>query len=66
VKGRHVIESAEIIRRLTNDGWAEVSQKGSHRTFKKEGVAHLITIPHPRKDLGKGLRSTIHKAAGWK
>jgi len=60
-----VIESAETIRRLERDGWEQVSQKGSHRTFKKEGVPHLITVPHPRKDLPRGLRKAIHKAAGW-
>ena len=59
-------ESQKIIDRLTREGWVEVSHKGSHVTFKKESVAYLITVPHPRKDLGKGLRSKIEKAAGWR
>jgi predicted RNA binding protein YcfA (HicA-like mRNA interferase family) len=59
-------ESKKIIDRLLREGWAEVSQKGSHVSFKKEGVTYLITVPHPRKDLGKGLRLRIEKAAGWR
>jgi predicted RNA binding protein YcfA (HicA-like mRNA interferase family) len=58
-------ESKKLIRRLLNEGWEEVSRKGSHATFKKEGVPHLITIPDPRKDLPKGLKRAIEKAAGW-
>jgi len=61
-----MIESKRIIDRLVAEGWVEVSQKGSHVTFKKADVSHLITIPHPRKELGKGLRSSIEKAAGWR
>ena len=60
------MESDEIIRRLRDDGWVKVSQKGSHVTLKKEGVRHLITVPHPRKNLGKGLRRAIERAAGWR
>lgn len=59
-------ESQRIIGRLIEEGWEEVSRKGSHATFKKEGVGHLITVPHPRKDLPKGLRRAIEKAAGWR
>ena len=59
-------ESQKIINRLEKDGWAEVSRKGSHVTFKKEGVAFLITVPHPRKDLPKGLKRVIERSAGWR
>lgn len=58
-------DSDEIIRRLQKEGWQEVSQTGSHRTFKHPDVAKLITVPHPRKDLGKGLKRKIMKDAGW-
>ncbi len=37
----------EILKRLLNDGWTQVSQKGSHRQFKhpvkKGGLQFLIT-----------------------
>lgn len=58
-------DSDEVIRRLRKEGWQEVGQTGSHKTFKKPGVAHLITVPHPRKDLGRGLKRAIWRAAGW-
>lgn len=58
-------ESDTIIKRLTKEGWVEARQSGSHRIFKKQGVAHVITVPHPRKDLGKGLRRKINRDAGW-
>ncbi|MEA3031034.1 MAG: hypothetical protein QOJ53_428 [Sphingomonadales bacterium] len=59
-------ESQKIIRRLGKEGWVAVSQKGSHVTFKKDGVPHLITVPHPRKNLPAGLKRAIEKAAGWR
>lgn len=58
--------SREIIRRLEREGWVRTSVDGSHQTFKKAGVRHLITVPHPKKDLGKGLASKIAKQAGWR
>lgn len=58
-------ESADIIQRLEKDGWKRVSQKGSHVTLKKEGERNLITVPHPRKALGKSLKRAIARAAGW-
>jgi len=60
------MDSKKIIARLEKEGWEEVSQKGSHVTFKKDGIDHLITVPHPRKDLPKGLLRAIEKAAGWR
>jgi predicted RNA binding protein YcfA (HicA-like mRNA interferase family) len=59
-------ESKALIKRLIKEGWEEVSRKGSHATLKKQGIPHLITIPDPRKDLPKGLRRAIEKAAGWR
>lgn len=59
-------DSDRIIRRLLNEGWIETSQTGSHRTFKHPAEIKLITVPHPRKDLGTGLRRKIEKAAGWR
>ena len=59
-------ESEETIRRLEKEGWKQVSQKGSHVTLKKVGERNLITVPHPRKVLGKSLKRAIARAAGWK
>lgn len=58
-------DSETIIKQLLREGWEEVSRSGSHVTFKKAGEARIITVPHPRKDLGKGLKRAIAKAARW-
>ena len=59
-------DSDEIIRRLIREGWSEVRQTGSHKTFKHPDRADIITVPHPRKDMKKGLKRAIEKAAGWR
>ena len=58
-------DSDDIVERLRREGWKQVRQKGSHVTFKKEGIRDLITVPHPRKTLGKSLKRAIARVAGW-
>ncbi|WP_297610919.1 type II toxin-antitoxin system HicA family toxin [uncultured Sutterella sp.] len=58
--------SAEMIKLLERLGWKVVRQSGSHIQLKKDGVEKLITIPHPRKDLKKGLVEDAKKIAGIK
>lgn len=58
--------SAEMIKLLESLGWNVDQQKGSHVQLKKDGVPELITVPHPRKDLKKGLVQNLKKIAGIK
>ncbi|HEY7844344.1 MAG TPA: type II toxin-antitoxin system HicA family toxin [Bradyrhizobium sp.] len=58
--------SRDIIRRLEPEGWILVRVTGSHRVFKKPGSGETLVVPHPKKDLGKGLVGAICKGAGWK
>jgi predicted RNA binding protein YcfA (HicA-like mRNA interferase family) len=46
---------------LKRNGWVLDRVNGSHHIFVKEGVAHHITVPHPRKDLAKGTLQDILK-----
>ncbi|WP_253946349.1 type II toxin-antitoxin system HicA family toxin [Pseudoalteromonas sp. THAF3] len=39
-------------------------RKSSHCQLKHPDKPNLITVPHPRKDLGKGLLHKILKDAG--
>jgi hypothetical protein len=39
---------------------------GSHQHFKHPSKPDLITVPHPKKDLGKRLVHKIRKQAGLK
>jgi len=58
--------SREVIARLVKAGWRQVRQRGSHAQLKKDGVAALVTVPHPKKDLKLGTLRSIEKASGVK
>jgi predicted RNA binding protein YcfA (HicA-like mRNA interferase family) len=51
--------SREIIRRLEREGWTIIRVTGSHHIFKKPGTGETLVVPHPKKDLGKGLVRAI-------
>lgn len=57
--------SRKIVERLENDGWVHVRTKGDHHIYKKQEVAEIISITHPRKDVSPGLVRKIYKIAGW-
>jgi predicted RNA binding protein YcfA (HicA-like mRNA interferase family) len=57
----------EIIKLLTNDGWFQVSQKGSHRQFKHDTKPGRVTVAgKPSDDLGPGTENSILRQAGLK
>lgn len=58
--------SRDIIRRLEREGWTLVRVTGSHHVFKNAVSGETLVVPHPKKDLGKGLVRAIYKGAGWK
>lgn len=58
------MKSADVIRKLEQDGWRLDRVSGSHHTFKKKGFERIVTVPHPRKDLGKGLVRKIERDSG--
>jgi predicted RNA binding protein YcfA (HicA-like mRNA interferase family) len=60
------MNSAELIKRLQNDGWVLPGVKGSHHVFSHPTKPGHISIPHPRKDLGIGLASKLLKQADLK
>jgi predicted RNA binding protein YcfA (HicA-like mRNA interferase family)/predicted RNase H-like HicB family nuclease len=53
--------SRDIIRRLEREGWRLVRVTGSHHVFKSSISGETVVIPHPKKDLGKGLVRAIYK-----
>jgi predicted RNA binding protein YcfA (HicA-like mRNA interferase family) len=57
--------SRDIIRRLEKEGWTLVRVTGSHHVFKHPISGNTLVVPHPKKDLGKGLVRAIYKGAGW-
>ena len=60
------MKSTDLIRDLKKVGWTEDRVVGSHHIFKHPSIAGHITVPHPKKDLGKGLVHKIRKQAGFK
>lgn len=55
----------DIIRRLTDDGWVQVGQKGSHRQFKHPTKPGRVTVPGKLSDdLPEGTRRSILRQAG--
>lgn len=60
------MNSAELIKRLQNDGWVLRGVKGSHHVFTHPAKQSHISVPHPRKDLGNGLVNKLLKQADLK
>lgn len=58
--------SREVIKLLTDDGWYEVRVTGSHHHFRHPEKQGIVTVPHPKKQLGKGLFNSIMKQAKLK
>lgn len=60
------MNSAEIIKRLQDDGWVLRGVKGSHHVYTHPHKPGHISVPHPKKDLGIGLANKLLKQAGLK
>ena len=58
------MRSAELIRLLLAAGWTLDRVRGSHHVFHHPDRAGHIVVPHPKKELGKGLLAAIRKQAG--
>jgi predicted RNA binding protein YcfA (HicA-like mRNA interferase family) len=58
--------SREVIQVLEEDGWQEVRVTGSHHHFKHPAKSGVVTVPHPKKQIGKGLLNSILKQAKLK
>ncbi len=58
------MKSADVIRELEAAGWMLDRVRGSHHVFKHPSKAGIVVVPHPKKDLGKGLVTAIRKQAG--
>jgi len=57
------MKSADLVKEVEAAGWTLDRIRGSHHTFVKAGRRPIV-IPHPKKDLGRGIVAAIHRAAG--
>ncbi|MDT3381532.1 type II toxin-antitoxin system HicA family toxin [Labrys neptuniae] len=58
------MNSRDIISVLKADGWAEVTQKGSHVQLRHPTKPGRVTVPHPKRDLPLGTVKSIEKQSG--
>ncbi len=58
------MKSFALIRLLEADGWVLDRVRGSHHVFRHPDKAGIVVVPHPKKDLGKGLVASIRRQAG--
>lgn len=58
------MKSADLIRELVEAGWILDRVRGSHHVFRHLSRPGIVVVPHPKKDLGKGLVAKIRKQAG--
>jgi predicted RNA binding protein YcfA (HicA-like mRNA interferase family) len=55
----------DVIRRLRDEGWVQVSQKGSHRHFLHPTKPGKVTVPGKLSDdLPQGTFKSILRQAG--
>lgn len=59
-------KSADLFRELEQAGWTRRSVRGSHHVFQHPRRPGHLTVPHPKKDLGKELVHKIRKQAELK
>ena len=58
------MRSVDLIRQVRADGWTLDRVRGSHHVYKHPDRPGHIVVPHPKKELGKGLVAAIRKPAG--
>ena len=58
-------DSRDIVQRLRQEGYEEVSVKGSHHKFVHRSLRRRVIVPHPKRDLPLGTVRAIYRDAGW-
>jgi predicted RNA binding protein YcfA (HicA-like mRNA interferase family) len=59
------MESREIVKRLSGDGWKRSFGKGEHRKYKHPDKPGHVVLPLPRRKVPVGLLRNIFRQAGW-
>lgn len=58
------VKSADLVREVRTAGWTLDRIRGSHHVFTHPDRDGIVVVPHPKKDLGRGLVAAIRKQAG--
>ena len=59
-----IMDSRTLIKLIKADGWYLVHTVGSHQQYRHPTKPGKVTVPPPRKDLGKETLKSIFKQAG--
>ena len=57
-----LLSSHEIINVLQQHGFLFISQKGSHKKFKKDN--RTVIVPDPKKEIPRGTFNSILRQSG--
>ena len=60
------MKSGDLIKELEANGWTCARVRGSHHVYRHPDNPNIITVPHPKKDLGKGWVNNLRRLAGLK
>jgi predicted RNA binding protein YcfA (HicA-like mRNA interferase family)/predicted RNase H-like HicB family nuclease len=59
------VKVRDVIKRLEDDGWIIVRQRGSHRQFRHAAKPGLVTVAgKPGDDLAPGTLNSVWKPSG--
>jgi predicted RNA binding protein YcfA (HicA-like mRNA interferase family) len=58
------MNSRDVIAAVVADGWFLDRVKGSHHQFRHPTKPGIVTVPHPKKDLKRGLVKSVEHQAG--
>lgn len=58
-------DSRDIVARLRQEGFDQVSVRGSHHKYVHKTSRRMVIVPHPRKDIPPGTVRSIYRQAGW-
>lgn len=53
-------DSRDIVARLRQEGFEQVSVRGSHHKYVHKGLRRMVIVPHPRKDIPPGTVRSIY------
>lgn len=59
------MHSADLIREIKKVGWMLDRVNGSHHIFTHPARPGIVVVPHPKKDLGRGIVKSIRQQAGF-
>ena len=63
---KHMMRSADLIRKLKQDGWVLRNTREGHYQFTHPNKSGWVTVKHPAKDIPRGTLRNINRQAQWK